>query len=119
MKSGIQLFLVAEIAIFAFAASAHFELFGDRDDPGAGIAESVIAVVLLAGLAYTFMQNTDVRSIALGVQGFALLGTLIGTYLVLVVGPRTTFDIVVHVIMLTLLIAGLVVTYRAPKHPAQ
>jgi hypothetical protein len=115
MKSLIQVFLVAQSAMFVFAASAHFGLFGDRNDPGAGTAETVIAVVLLAGLALTFAGAADVRSIALAVQGFALLGTLVGITLVLTVGPTKTFDVTVHSIMLALLVSGLAVTYRAPR----
>ncbi len=115
MKSLIQLFLIVQSAVFAFAASAHFGVFSDMDDPGAAIAETVIAVVLLAGLALTFTRAADVRSIALAAQGFALLGTLIGVTLVFTVGPRETFDVVVHLVMLALLTAGLAVTYRAPR----
>ena len=33
MKSVIQGFLVIQFLVFAFAASAHFGLFGDLDDP--------------------------------------------------------------------------------------
>lgn len=115
MKSLIQLFLLVQFAVFAFAASAHFGVFGNRDDPGAGTAETVIAVALLVGLALTVTRAADVRSVALAAQGFALLGTLIGVTLVLTVGPTKTFDVTVHSIMLALLLAGLAVTYRAPR----
>ena len=115
MKSLIHLFLAVQSAVFVFAACAHFGVFGDRDDPGAAVAESIIAVVLLAGLALTFTGPAGARPVALVAQGFALLGTLIGVTLVLTVGPRETFDVVVHVVMLALLIAGLAVTYRAPQ----
>jgi len=115
MKSLIQLFLLVQFAVFVFAASAHLGLFGGRDDLGAGTAETVIAVALLAGLTLTFTRGADVRSVALAAQGFALLGTLIGITLVLTVGPTKTFDVTVHAVMLALLIAGLLVTYRAPR----
>lgn len=115
MKSLTQLFLVIQFAVFAFAASAHFGVFTNMNDPGAGTAETVIAVVLLTGLALTFTRIADARPVALAAQGFALLGTLIGVTLVLTVGPRQTFDVVVHSILLVLLIAGLAVTYRAPR----
>ncbi len=115
MKSLIQLFLAVQFALFAFAASAHFGVFTDMNDPGAAIAETVIAVVLLAGLARTFTKAADVRSVALGTQGFALLGTLIGITLVLTVGPTETFDVTVHSLMLITLLAGLAVTSRAPR----
>ncbi|MDQ3657163.1 MAG: hypothetical protein M3457_19085 [Chloroflexota bacterium] len=115
MRPLIQLFLLIQFAVFVFAASAHFGVFGDRDDPGAGTAETVIAVALLAGLALTFTRAADVRSVALAAQGFALLGTLIGVTLVLTVGPTETFDVAVHSVMLALLLAGLLVTSRAPR----
>ncbi len=115
MKSLIQLFLAVQFALFAFAASAHFGLFTDMDDPGAAIAETVIAIALLTGLALTFTGTADVRSVALAVQGFALLGTLIGITLVLTVGPTKVFDVTVHSIMLVTLLAGLAVTSRAPR----
>jgi hypothetical protein len=115
MKSLIQVFLAVQFALFAFAASAHFGVFTDMDDPGAAIAETVIAVVLLAALALTFTRTADVRSVALAAQGFALLGTLIGITLVLTVGPTKAFDVTVHAIMLATLLAGLAVTYRAPR----
>jgi len=115
MKSLIRLFLLVQFAVFVFAASAHFGVFTDLDDPGAGTAETVIAAALLAGLTLTFRRSADVRSVAFAAQGFALLGTLIGITLVLTVGPTETFDVAVHSVMLTLLVAGLLVTYRAPR----
>jgi len=118
MKSAIRSFLVVQAAVFAFAAGAHFGIASSMDDPGAGTAESVIAVALLGGLALTFVPGIPVRSAALAAQGFALLGTLLGLTLVLTVGPTRPFDVVMHVIMLTLLVTGLAVTYRSPGDPA-
>jgi hypothetical protein len=115
MKSTIQLFLVIQAAVFAFAAGAHFGIVGSMDDPGAGTAETVIGVVLLAGLALTFTRGANVRAIALAAQGFALLGTLVGFTLVITVGPTRAFDVTVHGIMLVLLVTGLAVTYRSPQ----
>jgi len=115
MKSLIQLFVAVQFAPFAFAAGAHFGVFTDKNDHGAGTAEAEIVLVLLAGLALTFTRATDVRPVALTVQGFALLGTLIGVTLVLTVGPTTAFDLTVHSIMLITLLAGLATTMRAPR----
>jgi len=53
---GGWLFLAVQSALFAFAAGAHFGVFTDMNDPGAGTAETVIAVALLAGLVLTFMR---------------------------------------------------------------
>ena len=115
MKPLIQLFLIAQIALFAFAASAHFGVFGNRDDPAAGTAETIIAIVLAAGLVLTVANPAHARTSALIAQGFATLGTLVGITLVLTVGPRETFDVVVHLLMLALLGTGLIVTYREPR----
>ncbi len=115
MKSVIQFFLAVQFAPFAFAAAAHAGALANRSDPGAAIAEAVIAGVLLAGLGLTFTRSADVRSVALGAQGFALLGTLIGTTLVLTVGPTEAFDVTMHSVMLATLLAGLATTFRAPR----
>ena len=85
------------------------------DDPGAGTAETVIAVALLGGLVLTFVPSIPARSAALAAQGFALLGTLVGFTLVLTVGPTKAFDVTMHSIMLVLLVTGLAVTYRSPQ----
>ena len=115
MNAIIQIFLAVQAAVFAFAAGAHFGLFGDRDDAAAGTAESVIAIVLVAGLLPSLVNPASTRTSALAAQGFALLGTLVGFTLVLTVGPTTTFDVTMHSIMLALLVVGLAVTYHHPR----
>ncbi len=87
MKSLIQSFVAVQFAPFAFAAGAHFGVFTDKNDHGAGTAEAVIVLVLLAGLALTFTRATDVHPVAL----------------------------TVHSIMLITLLAGLATTMRAPR----
>ncbi len=113
MISTIRFFLSIQAALFAFAALAHFSVFGHLDDPGAGTAESVIAVALLAGLAVSLANPGATRTAALAAQGFALLGTMVGFTLLLTVGPRTTFDVTMHLSMFVALLTGLAVTYRA------
>lgn len=50
---------------------------------------------------------------AIAAQVFALLGTLVGTTLVVIgVGPRTVLDVAIHVVFLAELIAGLAMTLR-------
>jgi hypothetical protein len=115
MIERIRLFLALEIAVFVSAALVHFEVLIDGyDDAGAGIAESVIAIVLLAGLVLSLVRPQATREAGLVVQAFGLLGTLVGTTLLLTVGPRTTLDVTFHVIMLVLLVTGLAVTVRSP-----
>jgi len=112
----IRTFLVAEVLVFGAAGLMHFGLmpFG-KDDPGAGTAESVIGVVLLAGLVAGLARPALARETGLAAQMFALLGTCVGLTLVIIgVGPRTVLDVVLHIIMLALLIAGVVVAIRPP-----
>jgi hypothetical protein len=113
MISTIRIFLFVQAALFISAAIAHFNLIGDLDDPGAGTAESVIATALVAGLAVSLANPGATRTAALAAQGFALLGTMIGVTLLLTVGPRTTFDVTMHLAMLAALVTGLVVTIRS------
>jgi FtsH-binding integral membrane protein len=115
MNSTIRFFLFIQAALFAFAALAHFGIIGDRNDPGAGTAESVIGVALLAGLLVSLVNPAATRTSALAAQGFALLGTLVGFTLVLTVGPTTTFDVSMHLSMLVLLVTGLAVTIGAGR----
>ena len=115
MKTTTQLFLVVQAAVFVFAAGVHFGIVGSMDDPGAAVAETVIAVALLGGLALTFVSGIPARTAALAAQGFALLGTLVGFTLVLTVGPTKAFDVTMHGLMLALLVTGLAVTYRSPQ----
>jgi hypothetical protein len=47
-------------------------------------------------------------------QGFALLGTLVGIFTIIVgVGPRTTPDVIYHIAMVGLLVWGLATAARA------
>jgi hypothetical protein len=47
------------------------------------------------------------------VQGFALLGTIVGLFTIAVgIGPRTTIDLMLHGGMIVLLVTGLIVVGR-------
>jgi hypothetical protein len=49
----------------------------------------------------------------LAAQGFALLGTLVGIFTIVVgVGPRSVLDIIDHVAIVAVLVRGLVVSWR-------
>jgi len=79
----------------------------------AGTAESVIALVLLIGLILTLIRPQSTRGIGLAVQGFALLGTLVGIFtIVFGIGPRTIPDIAYHCVIVAVLVWGLVKTSR-------
>jgi hypothetical protein len=116
MRRRIRGFLIVEAAAFLAAASIHFGLlFGGYGHREAGIAETVIAVVLLGGLAWTWIRPASTGRAALVVQAFALFGTLVGIWTILVgIGPRTAPDVAYHATIAAVLMAGLLVVPRAP-----
>jgi hypothetical protein len=111
----IRSFLLFEAATFIVAALVHSGILIQGYEHGrARIAEGVIALVLLAGAALTWVRPDWTRRAGLVAQGFALLGTLVGLFTVAIgVGPRTVPDIVYHIGILVVLIWGLAVTVRA------
>ena len=74
----------------------------------------MIALVIVAGLVRTFLAPSSTRTIALGAQGFALLGTLVGIFTIAIgIGPRTALDFVIHACMIALLAFGCLTVARA------
>lgn len=110
----VRIFLALQAVAFAAAALVHAGLLVDGyQHREAGIAESVIATVLILGLIVTVMAPGWSRAIGLSVQGFALLGTLVGIFMIVIgVGPQSSFDVALHAGFVTLLIAGLTVAGR-------
>jgi hypothetical protein len=108
------MFMLAELVAFATAALVHFgTIFGGYEHQKAGTAESVIAAVLLVGLTLISFAPERTRSVALGAQGFALLGTFVGIFTIAIgVGPRTLPDIAYHICIVIVLVWGLVTTMR-------
>ncbi|MGH8914231.1 MAG: hypothetical protein ACRDZM_06920 [Acidimicrobiia bacterium] len=116
MTRSISVFLGVEFLIFLTAALIHFEVLLDGyGDEGAGIAESVIGFVLLVGLILSWGRREWARRAGIAVQTFALLGTFVGLTLLFVVGPRTTLDTVIHLVMVAVLVVGLGVAVRAGR----
>jgi len=115
----IRFFLLFEAATYVGAALVHFGiLIGGYEHRAAGSAESVIAAVLLAGLATTWLTPAVTRGTGLAAQTFALLGTLVGLFTIAIgVGPRTVPDLAYHVSIVAVLIWGLVVAKRTPSKP--
>jgi hypothetical protein len=111
----IRRFVLFEALTFIVAALIHFGvLVTGGEHRRAGIAESVIAAVLVAGLASTYVRPTSTRALGAAAQGFALLGTLVGILTIIVgVGPRTVPDVVYHVGIVAVLATGLTVAARA------
>ena len=110
----IRTFLLVQAATFLLAATFHFGvLVQGSADVRAGVPESVIASVLLAGLLATWIRPGAIRGIGLAAQGFGLAGTIVGLFTILIgIGPRTVPDLVIHAAMLAELVLGLIVAYR-------
>lgn len=115
----VRLLLGAEAAAFAGASLVHRGwLAAGYQHLRAATAETVIGAVLLAGLALTFVLPRWLRAIGLTAQLFALLGTLVGVFVVLIgVGPQTPADKIYHGLLLLLVGGGLLLMIRAA--PAQ
>ena len=89
----------------------------NRKQPLAPTDESVIGAVLLIGLLLTWIIPSLVRSIAIAVQSFALLGTFVGIATIIAgIGPRSTLDILFHALMVVLLVTGLIITFKTSSH---
>lgn len=109
--------LLVEAATFFVASLIHsgFLVTGYQHRE-ARIAEGVIAIVLLSGAALTWMRPEWARRAGLTAQGFALLGTLVGIFTIIVgVGPRTVPDIIYHIAIVLVLAWGLVVAGARPR----
>lgn len=116
MTQTIRLFLLVEAASFIVAALIHMGFFvTGYEHARARIAESVIAGVLFGGLLLTLFIPAWKRNVALVVQVFALFGTLVGVFTIIVgVGPRTIPDVLYHIAIAVVLAAGIAVAKSAP-----
>ena len=114
----VRLLLLLEGTSFVVAGLVHRGVFVlGYEHHEASIAETVIGVVLLAGLSLTWILPARVRVLGLAAQAFALLGTLVGAFTIAIgVGPRTPPDVAFHVSILVVLIAGLVLVTRTRRY---
>jgi hypothetical protein len=121
MPRTIRLFLLFEAVTFVLAALIHFGVvIHGYEHEKAGIAESVIAVVLLMGYALTWIDRSRTRQAGLAAQAFALLGTLVGVLTIVVgVGPRTGPDIAYHAAIVAVLVWGLLICKRESDEPSR
>jgi hypothetical protein len=111
----MRLFLLIEAVSFAAASLFHFGvLVTGYEHPGARIPEAVIAAVLFAGLLVSLIRAGWTRWAALVAQGFALLGTMVGLFVIAIgVGPRTPPDLAFHAFFVVTLVWGLIVAWRS------
>lgn len=119
MIQTIRIFLLFQGTLFIAAALTHFGvLLSGYEHQKAGIAESVIGAVLVAGLLLTWIFPASSRTIGLAAQSFALLGTAVGIFTIVIgVGPRTAFDMTLHVCMVAALAVGLFLAARTHASP--
>jgi hypothetical protein len=115
-RSLLPRLLLFEAATYAIASLVHFGvLIRGFEHDRAGTAEAIIAAVLLAGLATTLLRPGWTRSAAFLAQLFALIGTFVGLFSIVVgFGPRTVPDVAYHAAIVVVLLVGLVVTWRSP-----
>jgi hypothetical protein len=115
MTQTIRIFLLIEAASFIAASLVHAGvLITGYEHQKARIAESVLASTLLAGAALTWVRPAWTRMAGLAAQGFALLGTMVGIFTIVIgIGPRTVPDIAYHIVIVVVLVSGLVVAMRA------
>ena len=111
-----RLFLLLEAATFLVAAAIHAGALADgHTHHDAAIAESLIAIVLIAALGLGWTRHPWPLRFAVIAQAFALAGVLVGLFTIAIgVGPRTVPDVAYHVAILGVLAAGLAVC-RPPR----
>jgi hypothetical protein len=110
----IRIFLLFEAAVFAVATLAHAGvLVAGYEHREARIAESVLALVLFFGFMVGMIRPAWTRRAGMVTQGFALAGTVVGIFTIIVgVGPRTVPDILYHLGIVGILSWGLLQAAR-------
>ncbi|KZN22988.1 hypothetical protein A4G99_15785 [Haladaptatus sp. R4] len=109
MRRLMRVLLGVEAVSFFLAATIHAGmLISGYEHHEAMIAESIIGMVLLSGLIRTWLRSRSMFTTAIIVQAFALLGTLVGIFTIVIgIGPRTVPDIAYHVSIVVVLAVGL------------
>ena len=115
LMRALRFLLLLEAATFSLAALIHLgNLVEGYRHQAAATGESVIACVLLGGLAITWAPAPWRRRAFIAAQVFAILGVSVGLATIAIgVGPQTFPDVAYHVTILAVLVAGLTVAIRA------
>ncbi len=114
MNSVVRVILTVATVAFGLATLIHAGvLISGYEHHKAATAESIIAPVLALGFIATLLWPASIRNIALCVEGFALLGTSVGVFMIVIGIDRTVFDIVLHALLIAGLVAGLIVAWRS------
>ena len=105
----VRVFLGTEALAFGMASVVHAGvLLRGYEHRQAMVAEGVIGTVLALGLLLILMHPRSTRTVGSAVQAFALLGTLVGIFTMVVgVGPQSRLDVALHVMFVMLLIVGM------------
>lgn len=118
--STLRTLLFLEAASLLVAAFLHVGLLTSSPPDDAAMYEAGIAVILAVGLAITKVRPGHARITGLVVQAIALVGASIGTYATLRgIGPNSPLDIVYHVALIALIVAGLAVAWRLPANASE
>ena len=110
-----RLFLLFEAATFVVAAAIHAgALVEGHRHRDAAIAETVIAIILIAALALGWTPRPWPLRFAVVAQAFALAGTLVGLFTIAIgIGPQTVPDVAYHLAILAVIATGLAVAWPA------
>jgi hypothetical protein len=110
----VRWLLIFQVVVFLLASALHRDwLIAGYAHASAAVAESVIGAVLMIGAVATVVRPKSWRAIAIAVQAFALLGTLVGAAMIAIgIGPHSRADIVIHAVMLSALFLGLLAALR-------
>jgi hypothetical protein len=117
--AGFGVLMLLEAASLAVMSTLHLTgtLDGGRPpyQPGdAGIAEAIIAVVLLAAAIGVLRSPHTTRSVAIGATAFAVLGFAIG--ITITARGGDVFDVAYHASVLPILVVSLVLlVVRRPR----
>jgi membrane-associated HD superfamily phosphohydrolase len=115
----VRAFLGIEALAFWMASLVHagFLLRGYQHRQ-AMIAEGVIGAGLALGLLLILVHPRSTRSIGSVVQAFALLGTLVGIFTIVIgIGPQSGLDVGLHAMFVILLVAGMTVAGAGDRRP--